>query len=82
MRYKNLGSLPSLIKQSDRKIESLEKDVANLDIVINRKQIERREKQRQLDIERERKKSNEHRLLQEEINEGEREYFNGGLYAN
>jgi hypothetical protein len=82
MRYKNLGSLPSLIKQSDRKIESLEKDVANLDIVINRKQIERREKQRQLDIERERKKSNEHRLLQEEISEGERDYFNGGLYAN
>jgi hypothetical protein len=82
MRYKNLGSLPSMIKQNDRRIESLEKDVSNLDIVISRKMLERKEKQKQLDIERERKKSNEHRLLQEQISEGEREYYNGGLYAN
>jgi hypothetical protein len=81
-RSKHLDVWPCLRKQSARRIEALQRDVENLDIVINRKQIERREKQRQLDIERERYASNENRFTRECIDEGERDYYNGDLYAN
>jgi hypothetical protein len=83
MKYrKDAGSLPSIIRQDEREMDCLDKDIQNLNIVIDRKQSERRSKQKRRDILCERIKSNRDRLTQQEIDEGVSNYYQGGAYAN